>query len=148
MDNNRLVLHTVHTDDGATELYFGRASDDMQVGWEGSFLFHHQGDDQGVTYKFWADAGDEDAPMVLHVEGRRVRVTLTEDQPPAYDEDEVVLFDSDKFRYPDPSRRVAGEIEDPTRELVFAIGAADVSDPANLRWLARCAEARAAELES
>lgn len=145
MDNDRLVLHTVHTDDGATELYFGRASDDMLVTWDGSFLFHHQGDDQGVTYKLWTP--DADVPLVVHIEGGRVRVTVSEDQPPFYEGERAgpVLFDSNTVKWPvEPPP----PIEDPTREVVFAIGAADVSDPANLRWLARCAEARAAELES
>lgn len=108
MDNDRTVLHTVHTDEGATELYFGRADDDMAVDWEGSFLFQRPSDnwpdDTGVTYKFWTDgdAEGDDAPMVLHIQGNRVRVTLTEDQPPRYDGEAVVLFDSDKFRYPNP----------------------------------------------
>jgi hypothetical protein len=95
--NDRLVLHTVHTDEGATELYFGRASDDTELDWEGTVLFHREG---GFTYKLWTP--NEDVPLVVHVQGSRVRVSCSEDQPPSYERDTpaMVLFDSDTVTWP------------------------------------------------
>lgn len=87
MPHDRLILHTVHTDDGATEVYFGRSSDDFNGDHEGSFLFHPEG---GVTYKLWTN---DDVPIVVHIEGNRVRVAVTEDQPPFYDRSPTI-FDS------------------------------------------------------
>lgn len=98
---DRLVLHTVHTDDGATELYFARANDDTELDWSGTILFQREG---GFTYKLWTP--DEDVPLVVHVEGARVRVVVSEDQPPFYGEDGragVILLDSDEVKWPVPS---------------------------------------------
>lgn len=95
MDMDRLVLHTIHTDDGNTELYFGRAYDDWIVTPEGSLLFHRDG---GFTYKMTTD---DDVPVVIHVEANRVRVSEAEDQPPFYADEQrgaLVLFDSNDAR--------------------------------------------------
>lgn len=87
---DRLILHTVHTDEGATEVYFGRAADDHEVAWTGSLLFHAS-EGGGFTFKLW---NQNDVPIVLHVDDTaRIRVSATEDQPPNYDS-AGTLFDS------------------------------------------------------
>lgn len=65
MDPNRIIIHTVHTDDGTTEIFWARGADDFRVVYEGSFLFHHgDGDDTGVNFKGWSD---HDVPYVVHI---------------------------------------------------------------------------------
>lgn len=93
--DDRLILHTVHTDDGATELYFGRAADDFPAGWSGSILFHSDG---SFTYKMFRD---DEEPFVLSVNGNRIVVANGEDQDAqAAMLQSPIAFDSDTF---DPS---------------------------------------------
>jgi hypothetical protein len=74
MDNDRIVLHTIHTDEGATEVYWARAADDFLLDIEGSFLFHKDGT---VTWKGWTD---QEIPMVVAIKANRVVVMEGEDQ--------------------------------------------------------------------
>lgn len=86
---DRLITHTVHTDDGETELYWGRAQDDMVLTYEGSFLFHKDG---SVTWKCWSNYGE---PVVALIKGNKIIVANTEDQPPSR---ETFVFNSDQIR--------------------------------------------------
>lgn len=94
MKGDRLILHTVHTDDGATEVYWSRASDDHpeeREGYEGSILLH---DDGSFTFKCWSGAAGDEFPFVAHVMGNRIVVAQGEDQPPSEDE---YVFDSNAY---------------------------------------------------
>lgn len=95
IDADRTIFHTVHTDDGHTEIYWGRANDDFAFDIEGSLLFHHDG---SFT---WKATTNEDVPIVVTIGGNRVIVSADEDQFPLTDrlgEDEkYVAFDSTKY---------------------------------------------------
>lgn len=73
MDNNRLVLHTVHEDNGATEVYWARANDDFLIDVEGSFQFFKDGT---ASWKCWTDA---EVPVVVAIQANRVVVRVSED---------------------------------------------------------------------
>lgn len=89
MDNDRYVLHTIHTDEGALEVYWARSRDDMLIDeYEGSLLFH---DDGSITHKCWTDS---DIPIVTHMKGNRIVIGVTEDQPFDREGDEVI-FDTE-----------------------------------------------------
>src|SRR4051794_30490091 len=89
--DDRLILHTVHTDDGATEIYFGRTYDDQIITYEGSILFHADG---SFTYKLWTT---HDEPVVVSVKGNRVVIINGEDQAPQGELAPEALFDSERL---------------------------------------------------
>jgi hypothetical protein len=91
---DRHILHTIHTDDGALEIYWTRADDDfpeLLPGFEGynSLLLHQDG---AVTWKGWTDA---EVPVVVTIRANHVTVAISEDQPA--DDAQTVVFDSAKL---------------------------------------------------
>lgn len=78
MPTDRLILHTVHDDNGSTELYYGRRDDDgldfLEGGHDGSLLFHEDG---SITFKAWTD---REIPFVVTIHRNRIVVTRGEDQ--------------------------------------------------------------------
>lgn len=98
-DTNRLVLHTVHDDDGATELYFSRSNDDHVYN-EGILQFRREG---GVTFKA-CDGGEREVHYNVTILKSRTVITVGEDQPTMAEIDEGgwdVVFDSADLKWSD-----------------------------------------------
>lgn len=97
MKNDRNIVHTVHTDDGALEIYWARAHDDFPEHldeFEGfnSVLLHPDGT---LTWKGWTDA---EAPVSVAIYRNRVVVAACEDAlgdaQTRRDNRESIVFDS------------------------------------------------------
>lgn len=90
-NTNRNILHTIHTDEGALEIYWTRAEDDFPEilpNFEGfnSVLLHNDG---AMTWKGWTD---NEIPISVTIIRNRVVVAVSEDAH-VLQGDEIV-FDS------------------------------------------------------
>lgn len=90
-NTDRHILHTIHTDDGALEIYWTRAQDDFpefQPDFKGfnSILLHNDG---AITWKGWTD---REIPISVTIIENRVVIAASEDAH-VLDGSEIV-FDS------------------------------------------------------
>lgn len=101
MNNDRLILHTVHTDEGATELYFGRTNDDhpgpsdlntVQFGKDGSLIFKaHTNEEVGYVVTICANR----TVVLLSPD----MLSMEEIDNDAWNAQECIVFDSTDLKY-------------------------------------------------
>lgn len=98
--SDRLIIHTVHTDDGATELYFGRTEDDHPG--PGQLNTVQFGKDGSLVFKAWTDNEQpyvtticDNRTVVCHTENM---LTMEEINAGQYGAPEIIVFDSAEIK--------------------------------------------------